>query len=177
MASAHPRPPVSQGKASYAISTYRREGDRDAPPKPGPSGGRSATDRLAHCPQRSQRPRVDTERHRLATTKPAAAVCPVIDRGRGQHLGAARHEHAPDCPLHRPTALRRRVRFFAQVWMVLPFCHGVPFSGPPALPNCAKDSVPHPQSFFVDGGGWPRRWRMAAALIQQQFKERDGETN
>ena len=38
MTSAHPRPPVSQGKASYAISTHRREGDRDAtraypPPK------------------------------------------------------------------------------------------------------------------------------------------------
>src|SRR5262245_4206473 len=31
MTSAHPRPPVSQGKASYAISTHRREGDRDAP--------------------------------------------------------------------------------------------------------------------------------------------------
>src|SRR5262249_29362522 len=45
---------------------------------------------------------------------------------RVQHLGAARHEHAPDCPLHRPAALRRRVRFFAQVWMVRPFRHGVP---------------------------------------------------
>src|SRR5215831_12792763 len=38
MTSAHPRPPVSQGKASYATSTHRREGDRDAtraypPPK------------------------------------------------------------------------------------------------------------------------------------------------
>src|SRR5262249_45172578 len=31
MTSARPRPPVSQGKASYAISTHRREGDRDAP--------------------------------------------------------------------------------------------------------------------------------------------------
>jgi hypothetical protein len=33
------------------------------PPKPGPSDGRSAADRLAHCPQRPQRPRVDSERH------------------------------------------------------------------------------------------------------------------
>jgi hypothetical protein len=33
------------------------------PPKPGPSDGRSAADRLAHCPQRPQRPRVDAERH------------------------------------------------------------------------------------------------------------------
>jgi hypothetical protein len=32
-------------------------------PKPRSSGGRSPADRLAHCPQRSQRPRVDTERH------------------------------------------------------------------------------------------------------------------
>src|SRR5262249_47734128 len=48
--------------------------------------------------------------------------------GRVQHLGAARHERAPDCPLHRPAALRRRVRFFAQVWMVWPFRHGVPHS-------------------------------------------------
>src|SRR5262245_4361284 len=39
---------------------------------------------------------------------------------------AARHERAPDCPLHRAAALRRRVRFFAQVWMVRPFRHGVP---------------------------------------------------
>src|SRR5262249_19456483 len=38
---------------------------------------------------------------------------------------AARHERAPDCPLHRAAALRRRVRFFAQVWMVRPFRHGV----------------------------------------------------
>src|SRR5262245_28925756 len=30
MTSAHPRPPVSQGKASYAISTHRRERDRAA---------------------------------------------------------------------------------------------------------------------------------------------------
>src|SRR5262249_44985606 len=98
------------------------------PPKPGPSGGRSAADRLAHCPQRSQRPRVDTEGHWLATTKPGAAVCPVINLGRVQHRGAARHERAPDCPLHRPAALRRRVRFFAQVWMVWPFRHGVAFT-------------------------------------------------
>src|SRR5262249_34517796 len=53
-------------------------------------------------------------------------MCPVINLGRVQHLGATRHEHAPDCPLHRPAALRRRVRFFAQVWMVWPFRHDVP---------------------------------------------------
>ena len=39
-------------------------------------------------------------------------MCPVINLGRGQHPGAARHKRAPDCPLHRPAALRRRVRFF-----------------------------------------------------------------
>ena len=65
---------------------------------------RHALDLLAHCSERPQRPRIDTERHRLAAAQPAADVCPVIDRARSQYLGIARHEGAPDCPLCRPAA-------------------------------------------------------------------------
>ena len=63
---------------------------------------RHALDLLAHCSERPPRPRIDTERHRLAAAQPAADVCPVIDRARSQYLGIARHEGAPDCPLCRP---------------------------------------------------------------------------
>jgi hypothetical protein len=65
---------------------------------------RHALDLLAPCSERPQRPRIDTERHRLAAAQPAAEVCPVIDRARSQYLGIARHEGAPDCPLCRPAA-------------------------------------------------------------------------
>src|SRR5262249_18066930 len=53
---------------------------------------------------------------------------------------AARHERAPDCPLHRAAALRRRVRFFTQVWMVRPFRHGVPGGGPSAGLLCLRQT-------------------------------------
>ena len=76
---------------------------------------RHALDRLTHRSERPQRPRINTERHRLAAAQPAADVCPVIDRARSQHLGIARHEGAPDCPLYRPAALGRSARPFAQV--------------------------------------------------------------
>src|SRR5262245_8181827 len=68
-------------------------------------------------------------------------MCPIINLGRVQHLGAARHEHAPDCPLHRPAALRRRVRFFAQVWMMWPFRHSVPFSAERSVPADEKSGL------------------------------------
>ena len=85
---------------------------------------RHALDLLAHCSERPPRPRIDTERHRLAAAQPAADVCPVIDRARSQHLGIARHEGAPDCPLYRPAALGRSARPFAQVRMLSPFHRG-----------------------------------------------------
>jgi len=86
---------------------------------------RHALDRFTHRPQRPQRPRIDTERHRLTATPPAADVCPVIDRARSQHLGIARREGAPDCPLYRPAVLGRSARPFAQVRMLSPFHGGV----------------------------------------------------
>src|SRR5215813_12486166 len=66
---------------------------------------RHALNRITYRPERPQRSRIDTERHRLAAAQPAADVCPVIDRARGQRLGTARGKGAPDCPLYRPAAL------------------------------------------------------------------------
>ena len=82
---------------------------------------RHALNRITHRPERPQRSRIDTERHRLAAAQPAADVCPVIDRARSQRLGTARGKGAPDCPLYRPAALGRRARPFAQIRVVCPF--------------------------------------------------------
>jgi len=65
---------------------------------------RDALNRITHRPERPQRSRIDTERHRLAAAQPTADVCPV-DRARSQRLGTARGKGAPDCPLYRPAAL------------------------------------------------------------------------
>ena len=48
-------------------------------------------------------------------------MCPLIDRARGQRLGTARGEGAPDCPLHRTAVLGRRRRPFTQIRIVIPF--------------------------------------------------------
>src|SRR5262249_668025 len=68
-------PALSQGWGAVSQSGWLA-GSVTQPPKPGPSNGRSAADRLAHCPQRSQRPRVDAKRQRFATAKPAPATGP-----------------------------------------------------------------------------------------------------
>src|SRR5215510_2060330 len=82
---------------------------------------RHALNRITHRPERPQRSRIDTERHRLGAAQPAADVCPVIDRARSQRLGTARGKGAPDCPLYRPATLGRRARPFAQIRVVCPF--------------------------------------------------------
>src|SRR5262245_57654568 len=82
---------------------------------------RHALNRITHRPERPQRSRIDTERHRLAAAQPAADVCPAIRRARSQPLGTARGKGAPGCPLYRPASLGRRARPFAQIRVVCPF--------------------------------------------------------
>src|SRR5262245_55656056 len=82
---------------------------------------RHALDWITHRPQRPQRPRIDTERHRLAAAQPAADVCPIVNLRRSQRRGAGCREGALDRPLHRPAALGRRARPFAQIRVMCPF--------------------------------------------------------
>src|SRR5262249_6157165 len=117
---------TSEWSLSSSVSTAKR----DSPPTrryviaqaPQPRAmRRHAVKRITPRPERPQRSRIDTERHRLAAAQPAADVCPVIDRARSQRLGTARGKGAPDCPLYRPAALGRRARPFAQIRVVCPF--------------------------------------------------------
>jgi len=82
---------------------------------------RHALNRITHRPERPQRSRIDTERHRLAAAQPAADVCPIVNLRRSQRRAAGCREGTLDRPLHRPAALGRRARPFAQIRVVCPF--------------------------------------------------------
>src|SRR5262249_39152834 len=56
-----------------------------------------------------------------------------------------------------PAALRRRVRFFAQVWMVRPF-HGVPYSR--SSPHPFEQALPYPP--------WQHDHRIGMVTAQHQ---------
>src|SRR5262249_17312130 len=107
---------------------------------------RHALNRITHRPERPQRSRIDTERHRLAAAQPAADVCPVIDRARSQRLGTACGKGAPDCPLYRAAALGRRARPFAQIRVVCPFHWRDQGSKSPSFVACARLDAPKPPS-------------------------------
>jgi hypothetical protein len=81
---------------------------------------------------RQPRARVNSEWHRLAAHS-TPRMRPVIDRACAQHVGTARREGAPNCPLYRTAVFCWRQRPVTQIRMMFPFHSG-------ALPHCSSSS-------------------------------------